>query len=113
VGGDQELLRKLCQVFQEDYPRLLREIHEAIRQQHAHHLNLYAHALKGSVLNFGARAASAAALRLEVMGKDGHLLEAEEAAGMLETEMNRVLPALAAFDKDFSANQEIRLGEGG
>ncbi len=69
--GDEELLHELAGVFLEDSTRLLAEVQDAARSGNSVRLARAAHAMKGSVSNFGATAAVAAAQRLEVMGFAG------------------------------------------
>ena len=57
-------------------------------------MQLAAHSLKGSVANFAAAAAVAAALRLEIMGHDGDLSHAGEAVAALEREIDLLIPVL-------------------
>jgi HPt (histidine-containing phosphotransfer) domain-containing protein len=100
VDGDEALLREVAGMFLEDCPRLLSEVREAFERGDAHGLGRAAHALKGSVGNFGARAAFEAARRLELMGKGGDLARAGEALAALEAEMERLALALKAFGKE-------------
>ena len=73
VGGDEELLKEIAAIFLDDYPKVLGEIRAAISNGNARQLESSAHALKGSVGNFGARAAVDSALRLEQMGRERRL----------------------------------------
>src|SRR5207248_10364829 len=57
VEGDTTLLREVTDLFLEDAPRLLAEIRDAISRKDAKALERAAHALKGSIANFGAVAA--------------------------------------------------------
>jgi two-component system sensor histidine kinase/response regulator len=82
VGGDEQLLAEIIGIFLEEYPVLLSEIGSSIESHDARRLERSAHALKGSVANFGARCATQAAFDLEVMGR---LNELQFAAHVLET----------------------------
>jgi CheY-like chemotaxis protein len=95
VGGDRELLRELVALFCAECPKLLREVRDATAREHAADLRRAAHTLKGSVGNFGATAAVNAALELEMRGHEGNLAGAAAAVVRLETEIDRLLPALA------------------
>ena len=68
ADGDEEFLRELAGVFLEDIPRLLAELRAAARAGDPERLSRAAHAIKGSVANFGAPGAVATAQRLETMG---------------------------------------------
>src|SRR5690348_1804241 len=76
VGGDLDLLKEIAALFLEEYPRELDDLRTAIRTGDAHMLERTAHGLKGSVANFGARAAVDAAFLLEQFGKAGKLDQA-------------------------------------
>jgi len=97
VGGDVELLREIAALFIEDCPRALAELRQAVEQQDASKLENAAHALKGSVANFGAQDAVDAAFRLEQMGRSGTLSESAEALGALEHALLTVCAELAAL----------------
>ena len=97
VGGDKGLLEEVAQLFLETSPDLLAEIEQAVVDRDAVALERTAHTLKGSVGNFGADAASRAALKLERMGRARDLNGVEEAFQVLETEMDRLRPALATL----------------
>jgi CheY-like chemotaxis protein len=99
AGGDVTLLGELADLFLSECPKLLAAISEAVRSQDAGRLRQAAHTLKGSVSNFAARSAVAAAERLEQLGKTGDLTGADEALAALQTEVERLQPALAALRK--------------
>jgi len=89
VGGDLELLREIAQLFLDEYPGSLDDIHQALEAGDANKLERAAHGLKGSVANFGARAAVDAAFQLEQLGKAGKL--------------DQVPPALAALERTLAS----------
>ena len=97
VGGDKELLREIAVLFIEECPRALTEIQEAVAAGDAGKLENTAHALKGSVANFGARDAVEAAFRLEQMGRANEMSEAGEMLGRLETALSAVCAELGAL----------------
>ena len=84
VGGDLDLLKEIAALFLEEYPRELDEIRKALATGDAHMLEHSAHGLKGSVANFGARAAVDAAFQLEQLGKAHKLDQAPPALAALE-----------------------------
>jgi PAS domain S-box-containing protein len=94
VNGNRRLLRDLVRLFLADYPQRLAEIKEALRRGDAESLRMAAHALKGSVGNFAAKKALAAAQRLEIMGRDASFDNAREACKALESELARVTEEL-------------------
>jgi two-component system, sensor histidine kinase and response regulator len=73
VGGDVGLLKEIAALFLDEYPRALDDIHQALAAGDAHTIERAAHGLKGSVANFGARAAVDSAFQLEQFGKAGKL----------------------------------------
>jgi two-component system, sensor histidine kinase and response regulator len=97
VGGDLELLREIAVLFLDECPRALLDIHQALERQDAAKLENAAHSLKGSVANFGASAAVAAAFRLEQMGRVQQLVEAPEAFRALEQALAVVCTELNAL----------------
>ncbi len=97
VDGDRELLRELVELFRQGCAQLLEAMREAVVKQDALRLRHAAHTLKGEVGNFGASEAVAAALRLEMMGRDADLTRVDEAYAALEHALDRLIPALIAF----------------
>jgi HPt (histidine-containing phosphotransfer) domain-containing protein len=65
VDGDMDLLRELVELFAEETPRMLSQIEDAIKHGSAAEIEKGSHKIKGSVLQFSARAAAAIALELE------------------------------------------------
>jgi PAS domain S-box-containing protein len=83
VEGDHELLAELVEIFRAEYPRLLASLRRSVADADAPGLQEWAHALKGTVGNFGARSATAAAGALERMGQENSLAGAEPAVARL------------------------------
>ena len=100
VENDTALLAELVLLFLEDCPRLMAAICEAIAREDAKALERAAHALKGTVSNFAAPRAIAAALRLERMGGEGDLGHAAEGYATLEREIERLRPLLAELRQE-------------
>jgi PAS domain S-box-containing protein len=115
VGGDAELLRELAGIFLQEYPGTLQDIRTAVAQGAAGNLKCAAHSLKGSVDNFAAGPAFAAAQRLEMMGRDDKLADAPQALADLERELDRLTPALTAlaFDGEVRAQPAPVAGQAG
>ena len=97
VGGDLELLREIAALFLEECPGALLDLQQAVASGEAVNLEHAAHSLKGSVANFGASAAVAAAFRLEQMGRGGQLAEAPEALRTLEQALSVVCAELSVL----------------
>ena len=94
VGGKEDMLRDLAEMFFEECPRLIQQIREHIASENGAELRRVAHTLKGSAHVFGAEGAAAAAFRLEEMGQAGVLAGAVEALALLEVQVGRLVPAL-------------------
>jgi PAS domain S-box-containing protein len=94
VGGDTALLRELVELFLAESTQLRRNIAEALQAGDARKLGRTAHTLKGAVSTFGAHAARDAAEQLERLGQSGDLIDAASAVARLESELERLKPAL-------------------
>jgi CheY-like chemotaxis protein len=103
VEDDRELLGKMIGLFLAQAQKLLPEIRSASECGDGKNLERAAHKLKGSMGSFGATLAIAAALRLEMMGRNGEFAGAEEANAVLEHEVARLREALTAFIKEDAA----------
>ena len=93
VDGDVELLKELAGLFKTECPQWMAEIRQAIDQRDASKLHQAAHTLRGSVGNFGARAAVEAARRLETDGREQNWGEVESDWAALEEAISRLEPA--------------------
>ena len=87
VGGDQKLLLRMIRTFLRDLPKRLAEIEAAIRRGHAAKLESSAHALKGTVAIFGAKAASQCCQRLQDLGHSRELSGAGDTLNLLKEEI--------------------------
>jgi len=95
LDGDEELLQDLAEVFLDDCPRLMAAVRDAVESREPDRVARAAHAVKGSVANFGAPAATDAAHRLEVMGRSADLSALDGAAESLFAIVDRLKPELA------------------
>ena len=96
LEGDEELLLELSEMFLEQCEPLLAAIEEAIVSAQAQELRRAAHTLKGSAQVIGGRAAAAAALVLENIGRDEQLGAAGPALDELQVKVVELRQALAA-----------------
>jgi signal transduction histidine kinase/DNA-binding response OmpR family regulator/HPt (histidine-containing phosphotransfer) domain-containing protein len=94
LGGDADLLKEIVQLFLKDCPQLMAEIRAAMQCTQSQRLSRAAHTLKGSVGNFAAGDAHAAALALEMAARQSNWAAATEALGRLDEEMSRLCGAL-------------------
>lgn len=97
VEGDWGLLREVVEAFLDTYPGTVRELRQALAARDAAAVQRLAHTLKGMVGNLGAKAAFAAAVRLEGLGRAGDLDLAESACATLDGALARLRPALDEF----------------
>ncbi|MBV8774013.1 MAG: response regulator [Deltaproteobacteria bacterium] len=102
VADDQELLQEIVELFLAEAPELMQAIRESVERGVPSSLERSAHALKGSVANFGAKSAYEVALKLEHMGHDGDLTRVREMLAELEAKVGRLTSALTAFSHDLS-----------
>lgn len=98
ADGDSDLLHDLLRMFANEAPATLSKLRSAVELKDAHAIERTAHTLKGSVGNFGADAAVQAALKMEVMGRQGDLEHAREAFHSVEQEIQRVLAAIETLE---------------
>lgn len=95
LNGDRDLLAELAGLYLEDEPALIGEVEGAVGQGDAEGVRRAAHAIKGSVANFAAAGAQAAALALEQAGRNHDLSVAPALLDALRTELTVVRQALA------------------
>ena len=79
VDGDTELFEEIANLFLEDFPVNITRIREGVANRDAGALERASHRLKGSVANFSAKRAFDAAYKLEVIGREERLEEADAA----------------------------------
>jgi HPt (histidine-containing phosphotransfer) domain-containing protein len=97
AAGDEQLVRELAGVFLCESPKWLAEMRTAIAEGSPSRLQIAAHTLKGAAGLFAAKPALEAARKLEALGRQGNLSEAEEAWSALEQEVGRLRPALTSI----------------
>jgi PAS domain S-box-containing protein len=98
--GDGQALSELIDTFFAEAPKLLTALQEAAREGNADELRRTAHTLKANAATFGAERLAELCRRLEAIGEEEALSEAEELAGHAESEYARVRPALEAARAD-------------
>jgi two-component system, sensor histidine kinase and response regulator len=97
VGGDAELLREIAGLFLEDYPKIMADLRDATARGDASGVERTAHSLKGSVANFGAKAITETALKIEDLGRARQLGEVAPLLHALERALAAIRPELAAL----------------
>jgi two-component system, sensor histidine kinase and response regulator len=96
-SGNRKLLRSIVKTFRDDCPRMMARIRSALAASDANLLADGAHALKGSVGNFGPTAALDTIREMEKIARQGKLDGAWELYATLEDEIALLLPALHAI----------------
>jgi PAS domain S-box-containing protein len=110
LGGREDRMRKIVQVFLKEASQLMTEIQEAIRCGDAGRLKRPAHSLKGAVGIFGAPGVTEAAQQLEAMGQAGDMAAAGEAYAALEEALERLKPILVPLADPESEAQTDYIG---
>jgi HPt (histidine-containing phosphotransfer) domain-containing protein len=97
VDGDREFLEETIAMLDEDSPSLLEQIRAAAASRDAEELAKAAHVLKGMLANFCAEPAEAAARKLEMMGREGQLVDVVAATDRVQHETGRLQESLHEF----------------
>jgi len=97
VADDKELLAQMVQLFCSESPRMMAAIRGSVDASDAPALMRSAHALKGSVGNFGVTKSFETAASLERMGREGVLTDAGRQVTDLQTQVSRLERDLNAF----------------
>ena len=87
IGGDEELLREVCEIFLEESPKLLKKLQQAVAAGDADGVVRAAHSLKGESSYLSAGGTSRAARQLEEMGHNKDLSHARDTLAVLEREV--------------------------
>ena len=96
-SGDRKLVFTLVTAFRKDCPDMIARIRSAIRVRDTAALSDAAHALKGSIGNFGSSDAFESAREVEKLAREGKLDDARELCSTLEKQIAAFLPALQAI----------------
>jgi PAS domain S-box-containing protein len=96
-AGNRKLLRAILKTFREDCPTMMAKIRDALKKQDCAAVADAAHALKGSVGNFGETAAFESAREIEKKGRQGKLDGTWDTYAALEDDIALLLPALQSI----------------
>lgn len=107
VDHDGALLRELVAMFAEEAPQLLARIEEGIGAGLAGDVKKASHKLKGSLLQFSARSAVAAAQELEGKAQNEPLAGAAPLLNRLRHEIELLQEALNAMVRGQTPGQEL------
>jgi two-component system, sensor histidine kinase and response regulator len=97
LGGDEELLRELCEIFLEECAKLLRGLRQGIAVADPQAVMRSAHSLKGELGYLGAKVAAQASRALEDMGHEKNMTRVAEVFVLLERELEDVCFAIKGF----------------
>jgi CheY-like chemotaxis protein len=100
-GGDKDLYRSLLARFRDDYRDFAAAFDDARRSGGAHAAQRFAHGLKGTAANLGARAVAETAATLETACRDrAATAQVDGLAAELGTQLAGLHEALATIDDD-------------
>lgn len=97
VDNDQELLRDLLSVFQEEFPRAFRSLQAAVASGDLKNTATFSHKLKGMLSNLGGTQAAEAAARLEALASSNDKPLLDEAFASLERESAKLQSEFKAY----------------
>ncbi|MGA7853129.1 MAG: response regulator [Candidatus Acidiferrales bacterium] len=104
-SGNRKLLRNIVKTFREDCPRMMNRIRTALTAHDAVALADGAHALKGSIGNFGESAALETTREMEKAARQGKLDGTWELYATLEDQIALLLPALHSIGANKTKSQ--------
>ncbi len=103
VAGDSGLLNELVVLFLQDSPERLAGMAKALESGDRESLEREAHTLKGSAGSLCGSRTAEAALRVELMARDGHVAELRLAHGSLGEEVRKLQEALTELARKHAA----------
>ena len=95
-----DLLGELVDLFLDTGGQMLSQVEQSVSRGNAEAIERAAHTIKGTVGNFAADRAFEAALKLETMGREGTLKDAERAFKDLEREISLFTDVLISLKKN-------------
>jgi len=99
LGGDEELLEEMAEVFVDESARCLHELRTGLADQRWTDVRRAAHTLKGAMDHFCAGAGYAAALRVERLATEQQPDGLPEALAELDESVRQVLAALKRVER--------------
>ena len=90
LGGDEELLHDVLEVFLEESSNMMNEVRRAVAGGDPPDLQMAAHTIKGALLNISADPAGEVALELEKRGREGPMAGVDALLSDLEREITRL-----------------------
>lgn len=90
IGGDEEFLNELLQIYREEFTRRYAELEKAIEEKDFQSIKENGHSLKGASANLSLPALREAAYEMEMAGKNQDLTSAKNALIKLKDEFDRL-----------------------
>jgi signal transduction histidine kinase/CheY-like chemotaxis protein len=100
LGGDEELLHEVVEIFLEEGPKQMTTLRHAIAEGNAECIEKTAHSLRGELGYLGISEASLKARELEEMGRKHDLQHTAEVFAALETGISGVLLSMRGMDAE-------------
>jgi len=97
IGGDEDLLKELIDIFKDSYKEDLSSIADAIDSGNCEDIRSAAHRMKGSVGNFGRKRAFEAAYLLETHAREGKMDLIMGSFEELSSEIQRLVDRLDSY----------------
>lgn len=96
-SGIEDVAQNAIENFLATLPELQNSVFKSIQSKNSSELELTAHTLKGVVSNFYAEPSRLLALKLEILGKQNNLSEANYIYSMLTIELSRLSEDLSSL----------------
>jgi len=94
IGGDEELLNEVFELYLEDTPKKIAELGEYLRDGYAEGAKRIAHSIKGSSASIGAEGMRGITNEIQHLTRDGDVAGALDKLEEMETEFTRLVEAL-------------------
>jgi two-component system, sensor histidine kinase and response regulator len=107
VRGDSRLLETIVGAALGEVPYLLTELRRAVAARDFQGLRLAAHTLKGSVRYFGAQRVLELALRLEAIGQNHQIQDADATLASLDQSAGELMAALARWQPSGNGGTQV------
>jgi HPt (histidine-containing phosphotransfer) domain-containing protein len=98
LGGDDQLLDEVLNVFMEELPEMISDLRTAVSGQSADAIMRAAHSIKGALLNISAESSAELAFKLEELGRAERVDGTRELQAELEVELDRLGQAIQGGD---------------
>ena len=106
VGGDEELLFEVVEIFINEAPKALTRLRQALSRGDAEAVERVAHGLKGEIGYLGIRALSQQTRELEEAGRRRDMASAEPLVASLEAEIPYVVSAVRQVCNEMQERQQ-------